>query len=227
MSYLGNEAARPQDHGSPTVDTDHSVPFRGDAENVLREHYPVVSVDIGMGKKFRDVSFDYEAFEREADRMGMPIEASSALTIKLPGIRFFKSSRGSYSPRKSLIEAGINRQKQANKTLRHELRHAADDANGSLEIDARHVIGSLATRIGGPVGNGYMLGQATELLGKHPFLVDSLPYRSTFIVLGGLSVWGYVFHPMERRARKSARQNKEPIITLEKRGSIISRKFKG
>lgn len=181
---------------------------------------PRVWMDTGLGKKYNYVDFDYAAYDRAAEEVGIPrddraLEFGVARSLGL-------GNRGYYTTDKTLcVRAG----RDVNKSAVHEMTHAADEANDILGDSGtiRYELGNMGNF--GIIPSGLVtLGSeiANRILTEHPLLFELTNEASMFglfttVTLGGLAVWGYVMHPDEIRARRAGRKNKEHIIALEKK----------
>lgn len=178
----------------------------------LPDHYPQVTFDVSLGKKYENVDFDYNSFAEEANRLGVAPEDIDKLSInigaKLPG------KNGVYYPKNVTID--IAAKKTANKTLSHEIQHFSDDLQGNLIFDPRIIIGDIATRASLPTSLtslGLSVGYHARYIGAE---ITSAGVATCFMVAGA-AIWGYSNHPIEKRAEQAAKDSTAKIITLDPR----------
>ncbi len=124
---------------------EHAYTPRPEITPGLHDNSPTVSVDINLGKKMEWVDFDYAAFDRQADRLGLPVEARSEVSVDILANGPTKWARGLYTPSEKLIEVKAGR--STNKTFTYELQHAADDANGIAVRDNRERVGTTSVAL--------------------------------------------------------------------------------
>lgn len=179
----------------------------------LTENSPLVSVDVRLKDTHSSVDFDYDAYHKEAERVGLKPEAHSRhINIIKPGI----IKNGSYSPIDGSIDVAAT--KHPNKTLAHELKHAADDEDNLLEIDSRYAIGKVGTISTLPLGAVNTAAAVGSIMGNEKseqLLRGPLPLLA--LGVGSATLVGYFSHPAERRARKAGSEVlADPIILTEK-----------
>lgn len=190
----------------------------------LPDNAPIVSVDIKLGKKYKEVDFDYESYQRELDRQGMPEDALPMnVLIKRRSIkdRLLARSLGSYCRR----HINVSATRDADKTLKHEMQHGVDDNNNILEAnDFRYSMGIQAVDSFIPASLGAVSTQISLGLMSYFGKVNAGNLDRAVItagivplLVGGVATWGYSMHPAERRAEKAAKQSPEKILTLTKR----------
>lgn len=188
----------------------------------ISENAPVVSMDIALGKKFKNVEFDYDAFDREAERIGMSQGHRGKLKIRLhdEGEKY-----GEYFPSDKVIE--LKATSDASKGLSHELQHATDDENGIPFDDLRNrlayrVNNILTSRAFLPATISSVLSYPAALAIGSPTLenISANMNKGVGVVIGSLAiaqVYAYWMHPNERRARMTERSTKEQIVSLVER----------
>ena len=147
-----------------------------------------------------------------ANRLGMSPEDTSKLSISIGGKGQLRTAKGSFS---SLSESiGLKAKPTINRSLAHEMKHAADHASGTFENDGRYVAGRLAQLATVPAAVGWGAAEIAGALGNHIGEYTSDPLALVAGAIGALSVWGYSLHPLELRANNFANQNNLQVISL-------------
>ena len=193
------------------------------ADNPLlsNENVPIVSFDINLGKKYQFVDFDYEAFDEEANRLGISDEDKGGLSIEIkrkPSLINYRS-RGSYWEN----HISVVSRKKVNQSFSHELKHYADDKVEPLTIDTRYRIGKFSGyALAGLINAGLLELAIGEMPGpKQDEIFHHADDRRIFGAAMGTAflarLWGYTLNPVEVRARKAAKQSQANIVTLDKR----------
>jgi hypothetical protein len=195
---------------------------------ILDEAAPLVLMDTRLGKKHSNVDFDYEAFMwRAVTYHDMSDENITKLSLYIkPSRRFTFGGRANYLPGANDITIKARKQQTANKSLRHELKHAADDADGLLKANVRYIVGKLAIYPLVVTELAMLLGVIAELENVRLPVVAKDVAIGSFCATAASVVGGYTFHPMERRARKAARAKKQDIIGMERHKPLLSTKLK-
>lgn len=174
------------------------------------DHAPIVAFDVELGKTHSSVDFDYAAYAEQAEQVGLSPEDAAALMIRVA-----KPPQGSitgyYRPRSEnypgFIYASMN--DSVNKTLAHELQHAADDAEGKLISDLRHKVGMIGVRLSSTalgIGTGALVTSIVSKIAELPPALEStLEYGSPSALIAstalGAWIYGYHFNPHEMAAR--------------------------
>jgi hypothetical protein len=167
----------------------------------LTENSPIVAFDVNLGKKYKHVDFDYEAYDRELQRQGMPQDAKP-LTITVSKNGSILS--GHYQNGEIAVVAG----KHTNRNLKHEIQHAVNGDDVALAKDRRYRVGLRAAKIA-PALIGADLSALAADSATHIPAVESAIARGSLpavLLAGGLALWGYHLHPAEKRARHTERQ---------------------
>jgi hypothetical protein len=184
----------------------------------LPEHLPEVSFDIGLGQKYAFVDFDYAKFDQQAEGFEMSPEDRAALSIEVVDVSKYSPVGAFFSGDENTIVLGAGN--KANTALAHELQHAADHSHGTLDEQP------LRSRIGVkslPVFYGVVCVDAavwvTALTGSEVARsVAAGPYLSlATLAIVGTTMWGYRFHPVERRAFKAQKHAEADVVTLLKK----------
>ena len=185
-------------------------------ENYFNENFPVVAVDISLGKRYDNVDFDYQQFDGEANRLGIADADKGELSILiknrpplLPGYA------GDYKPVKSHIDVGVGR--NVNKTLTYGMKQYADDKAGLRAGNIRYKVGQVGMVL---LQLDVVVAAAAEAnilpKGFDTYFLNG-PSEQAAAFYGLLWFVGYRLHPTERRARQAAKQSQASIITLEQK----------
>ena len=192
--------------------------------NQIPDNAPAVSFDIRLGKKYDFVDFDYDAFNTIADDLGISDDARSSLNVivdkRIPrGLL----TLGRYISSEKTVRIKANR--KANNTAKHELSHAADDANVVEFNNSRYLAGKIG--IASMYGLVYIetlnaiystSGLTKALYGDsvaeaaHNFSETGFPIA--FVAANAAAIAGYYMHPIERKARQAAKQHQPDMLTL-------------
>ncbi len=185
--------------------TDSSAPLEA-PERIL----PEVSFDIRIGKKYRYVDFDYDAYFQKATEMGMTPEQIAAVSVhfKKPS---YSPLRGGYNRYDKKTEVRMAR--RANKTLVHELKHAADDTKGKLGNPVINVLGNIGNLSYLPLLGTDLAVDLVQLAGNTKVLesIEANAARGQNVAWF-LIMTCYYLTPKEIRARRTARKNKTTIL---------------
>jgi hypothetical protein len=195
-----------------------SAPSEMDAyseSNGIPNNAPTVVMDIRLGEKYDHVGFDYGAYSRLAERLGIAESGSSDLNIHITSA--LKIIDGSYYPEERTVTLkaipGL-----INKNLTHELQHAADHYSGTLKRDIRFYVGNIAAYFSLPLAAASVASAPAAVYAENNsnhLLVTS--YCSVFaatMIASVSTLYGYTLHPNERRARNASRQNIARVISL-------------
>ncbi len=183
----------------------------------IPENAPTVSMDINLGKKYKSVDFDYAAYDKASDAIGLSENGRSQQHIHVtgPGRSLVN---GVHSGEGHLISVKPRRDDKANNTLRHEMKHAADYENWLYRgKDPMYRAGLVAGKLIVP----YTVLLAASAVGS----VAGVPgAKETFdsALLGSPAVSypslaGYYFHPKEVGARNAAAATSEQILSFSKK----------
>jgi hypothetical protein len=190
--------------------------------STISENAPAVSMDIALGKKFKNVEFDYDAFDREAERIGMSQGHRGKLKIRLHDEG---EKHGEYFPSDKAIE--LKTTSDVSKSLSHELQHATDDENGVPFDDLRNRLAYranaiLTSKVFLPATTGSILSYPAALVIGNPTLenISEDMSKGAVIAIGSLALvqfYAYWMHPNERKARMAEKSTREQIVSLAER----------
>jgi hypothetical protein len=190
-----------------------------DSPKDLRE-LPEVSFGIELGGKYPGavIDFDYGAYFRLADKIGMDREQASAQKITFSKkisssniLNFVVAGTYSRFTKETKIKPKIT---GSNWILSHELMHAYDDNRGKLSHPARTLLGNMSTLVLLPISTLFFVN---NLQNNNDFLSEEF-YSGNIsklyfgAVLANISL--YYLSPAEIRARKSSIQNREKVFSI-------------
>ncbi len=178
---------------------------------------PEVSFDIGLGKKYSYVDFDYNAYQREVNDMGGTRTdfENAKILFKDQGI---STTRGSYSPVDESIVVKLS--SKTNQVLAHETRHYIDHQRGQLD-KTRAISANLsyAATIVADIALFSMIALSalpeTTSVGRFG---DDWIDETRAIQLGAAMSFLYLYYlsPAEIRARTSGMIHARNVVTLTK-----------
>ena len=177
----------------------------------MHDGSPTISVDASLGKRFKKIDFDYEAFDKEADRLGMPLESRSNLSIAIGD----RGSGNFYNPntRTINIEAGA----RAHKAFVHELQHATDDTNDILKEDTRFKAGNFGRKTAIYSAPVSAMNAGAAWLAPIGVRQELLPINIAITTAVGsialMYLFGYYRHPLELKARKAEAESMSRIVS--------------
>lgn len=105
---------------------------------------PAVSFDTSLGERYSFVQFNEDEFDEEADRIGLSQGARAKLAIDVEGPEgsIGRGTAGSYHIPKKRIKVKAGR--HTNNSMRHEMKHAADDEAGLIGTRGQRLAGNLS-----------------------------------------------------------------------------------
>lgn len=178
----------------------------------LTDNDPIVAFDARLGERYEFMDFDYDAFAEKAASSGLAPSGIGGLKVQINDGPMFYQIRGHYNPvdKRMVVRAG----RRADKTLAHELQHAADDINGTPSDLRRLKIGIAANK----TMHGAMLPEVIDVT-KVGHIPEAVIHGSAVAVAASLAVfaWGYHQHPAEKRARAAEKTVPNKIITMQKK----------
>lgn len=183
---------------------------------VWADDLPSVSFDIKLGEEYESVGFDVDKFRALADEYGMDVQARKDVSINITS-RKSRRYQGYYMPsKKEICIVNLKKDHKTNETFAHELKHAADDAEGILEVQPRrYIAGKLALAAANYITAGVITFDVASIFHQFPqaasYCVASAPVLNM-----SAAIIGYRLHPSERRAFGTKKQARD-IITMTKR----------
>jgi hypothetical protein len=216
-----------ENHGENPSNQDGDEPV----ELSIPDNAPTVSFDRQLGGKHTYIDFDYGEFQNEIQRIGLSTEDAQTLHIEIipPKRHSYEGIyRFSYKTDENELEARdeedhdsqenieeipnieVALDHDVNEHLAHELKHAADHAEGLLKHDLRAKIGRVGLRANWIVVPSLAFAGASVAFSTNdvlsvPFAIANLVFTGVNIASGGAIIYGYISHPDEVRARRASK----------------------
>jgi hypothetical protein len=170
---------------------------------------PIVSFDVNLGKKYKRIGFDYDAFARHSDNIDFDTFEQPPLIIQVEKPTML--AKGFYNQSKVIR---VNAGSHMNMALRHEMIHALDHQRGHNMNTVRKLIGSISSLFVYPASVAFGANLIAEATGPESVyrILDSTPATLGRWAILATFAWGYYFNPLERRARAGAREFAPEII---------------
>jgi len=199
-----------------TTETQNNVT----SEQVL----PAVNFDVGSSKKSTNVDFDYANYDKYLRANGLYGDDIGDTSIRFHAPKLFPFNPGKHNTQ--YIEGRAHGEidvyavgKKANKVLVHETQHRIDRMNGFIAThQPRRNLAEKGLLVGlSGVFGGLTSEVAIPTHAPSEFFIGSIAMLGVGLAgfLSGAA--GYKLRPIERRARRAAREVKTQFVTFSKK----------